>query len=86
MMDKSTENSDEDRASLRSNGKTSTNSAVKETKGMLKTLRKSFRQATEKSPLSSGGKGSKVTTKADTTGNELWSEAPPSPSEYRHDS
>ncbi|XP_045919063.1 exocyst complex component 3-like protein 4 isoform X2 [Micropterus dolomieu] len=80
MMDKSTENSDEDRASLRSNGKTSTNSAVKETKGMLKTLRKSFRQATEKSPLSSGGKATKVTPKADTTGNELWSEAPPSPS------
>ncbi|XP_034091366.1 exocyst complex component 3-like protein 4 [Gymnodraco acuticeps] len=73
MMD--TENTEEDRVSLKSNGKTPTNGGAKESLGMLKTLRKSIRRAAEKSPLTSGGKGLKVTT-----GNESGSLTPQSPS------
>ncbi|XP_044023008.1 exocyst complex component 3-like protein 4 [Siniperca chuatsi] len=80
MMDKSTENPDEDRVSLRSNGKTPTNGVTKEPLSRLQTIRKSIRQVTQKSPLSSGGKGSKVTPKAETDGNESESQPPPSPS------
>ncbi|XP_070776536.1 exocyst complex component 3-like protein 4 [Enoplosus armatus] len=74
MMDKSTENPEEDRVSLRSNGKTPTNGAAKGTLGVIQTFRQSIRRAAEKSPLSSGGKGSKV---KDT---EPGSRPPPSPS------
>ncbi|XP_074517111.1 exocyst complex component 3-like protein 4 isoform X1 [Sebastes fasciatus] len=73
MMDKSMENPDEDRVSLRSNEKTPTNGSI--SKGMLKTFRNSIRRATEKSPLSSGGMGSKVAT-----GDESGSQPPLSPS------
>uniref|UniRef100_UPI0037E9288A exocyst complex component 3-like protein 4 isoform X2 n=1 Tax=Semicossyphus pulcher TaxID=241346 RepID=UPI0037E9288A len=76
MMDR-TENSDEDRVSLKSNGKTPSDGAVKESLGMMQSLRRSIRRAAEKSPLSSGGKGLKVTPKAD---NEAGSNPPPSPS------
>lgn len=75
MMDKPT---DEDRVSMKSNGKTPTNGGVKETLGMLQSFRNSIRRAAEKSPLSPGSKGSKVKT-----GNESGSQPPPSPSEYR---
>ncbi|XP_042356662.1 LOW QUALITY PROTEIN: exocyst complex component 3-like protein 4 [Plectropomus leopardus] len=75
MMDKTTENSDEDRASLTSNRKTANNGTVKETLGMFPTFRRSIRRVVEKSPLSSGGKGPKVTT-----GNESGTQPPPSPS------
>ncbi|KAF3845375.1 hypothetical protein F7725_008538 [Dissostichus mawsoni] len=73
MMD--TENTEEDRVSLKSNGKTPTNGGTKESLGMFKTLRKNLRRAAEKSPLTSGGKGLKVTT-----GNESGSLTPQSPS------
>lgn len=80
MMDKPTENPDEDRVSLKSDGKTPT------TLGMLhSTLRNSIKRVAERSPLSPGGKGSKVTPKAGAAGNESGSQPPPSPSEYRHD-
>ncbi|XP_029972565.1 exocyst complex component 3-like protein 4 [Salarias fasciatus] len=75
----SMENSDEDRVSLRSNGRTPTE--AKESLGMLQSLRKSLRRTAEKSPLSPRGKGSKVTPNADTS--ESGSPAlapPPSPS------
>ncbi|XP_054470118.1 exocyst complex component 3-like protein 4 [Anoplopoma fimbria] len=68
MMDKSTENPEEDRVSLKSNGKTPT-------MGVFQTLRRSMRRTAEMSPLSPGGKGSKVTTDED-----LKSQPPPSPS------
>ena len=77
MMD--TENTEEDRVSLKSNGKTPTNGGTKESLGVFKTLKKSIWWPAEKSPLTSGGKGSKVTT-----GNESGSLTPQSPSEYRH--
>ncbi|XP_035529188.1 exocyst complex component 3-like protein 4 [Morone saxatilis] len=77
MMDKPTENSDEDRVSLKSNGKSPTNEAPL---GMLKSFRQSIRRVAEKSPLKSGGKGSKVMPKADTADNELGSPLPLSPS------
>ncbi|XP_060918524.1 exocyst complex component 3-like protein 4 [Labrus mixtus] len=80
MMDKSAENSDEDRVSLKSNGKTPSDGAVKETMGMLQTFRKSIRRAAEKSPMLSGGKGSKSTPRSDAADNESWSPPPPSPS------
>ncbi|KAF1374413.1 hypothetical protein PFLUV_G00228840 [Perca fluviatilis] len=76
MMDKSTENPDEeDRVSLKSNGNAAGNGGTKETLGMLKSFRRSIRRAAEKSPLSSGGKWAKVTA-----GNESGSQPPPSPS------
>lgn len=85
MMDKPTENPDEDRVSLKSGGKTPTNGAVKETLGMFRsTLRNSIQRVAEKSPLSPRGKGSKVTPKAGAAGNESGSQPPPSPSEYCH--
>ncbi|XP_034715017.1 exocyst complex component 3-like protein 4 [Etheostoma cragini] len=69
MMDKSSENPDEeDGASLKSNGGT-------KEKGMLQSFRRSIRRAAEKSPLSSGGKWAKVTP-----ANEPGSQPPPSPS------
>ncbi|XP_070698445.1 exocyst complex component 3-like protein 4 [Pempheris klunzingeri] len=80
MMDKSAESPDEDRVSLKSTGKTPTHGAVKETLGMIQTLRKSFRRATEKSPLASGGKGSKVTPETEADSTELGSQTPRSPS------
>ncbi|KAL3049485.1 hypothetical protein OYC64_008856 [Pagothenia borchgrevinki] len=73
MMD--TENTEEDRVSLKSNGKTPTNEGTKESLGVFKTLRKSIGWPAEKSLLTSGGKGSKVTT-----GNESGSLTPQSPS------
>lgn len=86
MMDKPTENPDEDGMSLKSDGQTASNGAVKETLGMLRsTLRNSIRRVAEKSPLSSGGKGSKVTAKADASGNESGPQLSPSPSEYHHE-
>lgn len=85
MMDKPIENPDEDGVSEGGEGKTPSNGAVKNALGMVRsTLRNSVRRAAEKSPLSSGGKGSKVTPKADATGNEPGSQPSPSPSEYRH--
>lgn len=92
MKDKLPENPNSDRASFRSNGsikgdeKTSTDDGGVKV-GMMQTLRKSLRRAAEKSPLSPGVKGSKVTPKSDTAGNESDSAASPlpkSPSEYRH--
>lgn len=64
-MDQVSKHSDEERASLGSNGKTSTRALGK----IGSTLRNSIRRAAERSPLSPGSKGLKVT--------------PPSPSEYR---
>lgn len=85
-MDKPTENPDEDSVSLKSDGKTASDGAVKETLGMLRsTFRNSIRRVAEKSPLSSGGKGSKVTPKADASGNESGPQLSPSPSEYHHE-
>lgn len=84
LMDKPIENPDEDRVSLKSNGKTPTKDAVKGTLNKLQSFRKSVKRAVEKSPLSSVGKGSKVTSKADSDGNDLGSphsSAPSSPSE-----
>ncbi|XP_069577529.1 exocyst complex component 3-like protein 4 [Brachyistius frenatus] len=81
MMDKSTDNTSEDRVSLKSNEQMSTNGIPK--LGMLQSFRMSFRHAVEKSPLSPTGKGSKVTPKGDTSGNESGSSSsqpPPSPS------
>ncbi|XP_035761766.1 exocyst complex component 3-like [Neolamprologus brichardi] len=86
MMEKSTENPSEDRASFKSNGsiksdeKLSTDGGTK--LGRLRSFRKSIQHATQKSPLSSV-KGSKVTSKSDTPTNESDSAAsppPPSPS------
>ncbi|XP_034531588.1 exocyst complex component 3-like protein 4 [Notolabrus celidotus] len=78
-MEKSKEeNSDEDRVSLRSN--TPSEGAEKGSLGRLQTFRRSIRRAAEKSPLLSGGKGAKVTPKADTDDNELEIKPPPSPS------
>ncbi|XP_028420976.1 exocyst complex component 3-like protein 4 [Perca flavescens] len=75
-MDKSTENPDEeDRLSLKSNGNAAGNGGTKETLGVLQSFRRSIRRATEKSPLSSGGKWAKVSA-----GNESGSQPPPSPS------
>ncbi|XP_059209239.1 exocyst complex component 3-like protein 4 [Centropristis striata] len=79
MMDKTTENSDEDRVSIKSNGRTASNGKTPSIGGMKDTLGKSFRNSMrrvkEMSPLSSGGKGSKVTT-----GNDSGLQPPPSPS------
>lgn len=58
------QHSDEERVSLGSNGKTSARTLGK----IGSTLRSSIRRVAERSPLSAGSKGSKVT--------------PPSPSEY----
>ncbi|XP_039459600.1 exocyst complex component 3-like protein 4 isoform X2 [Oreochromis aureus] len=86
MMEKSTENPSEDRASFKSNGsiksdeKLSTDGGTK--LGRLRSFRKSIQHATQNSPLSSV-KGSKVTSKSDTPTNESDSAAsppPPSPS------
>ncbi|XP_030574334.1 exocyst complex component 3-like protein 4 [Archocentrus centrarchus] len=84
MKDKFPETPNNHRVSLKSNGsiksveKMSTDEdGVKV--GMLQTLRKSFRRAAEKSPLSSGVKGLKVTSKSDTAGNESDSVASPPP-------
>ena len=91
MKDSSTESPDEDTASLHSmgvmeslegNGKTPTDGGVKQPLGVMQSFRRSLRRAAEKSPLSPG-KGSKVTRKDDTAGNESGSQPPPSPSEYR---
>ncbi|XP_049451740.1 exocyst complex component 3-like protein 4 isoform X2 [Epinephelus fuscoguttatus] len=72
-MDKSPENPEEDTVSLRSNEETPSNGGVK--LGMLQSLRTSIRRVAEKSPLSSGRKGSKVTT-----ADESRLQVPPSPS------
>ncbi|XP_076605078.1 exocyst complex component 3-like protein 4 isoform X2 [Chaetodon auriga] len=66
MMEKPTETLGEDRVSLKSDGKMPTR---------LQSFKNSMRRVAEKSPLSSGGKGSKVTPKADAD-----SQPPPSPS------
>ncbi|KAM7403712.1 hypothetical protein PAMA_004245 [Pampus argenteus] len=63
MMDRCKENPSEDRVSVSSHRNTPTK--MKETLGMMQTLRRSFRLAAEKSPVSSKGKGSKVTDTAD---------------------
>lgn len=73
MIERPVEDADEDRASLKSSGKT--NGAVKETLGVLQTLRRSIRRA-------SGGKGSKVTPKADADGSESANPQPPPPSPH----
>lgn len=78
-MEEATERPDEDSASLKSNGKTPTKDAVK---GTLNSFRRSFRRVMEKSPRSSGAKGSKVASRANA--NDLGSPqspTPPSPSE-----
>ncbi|XP_040916222.1 exocyst complex component 3-like protein 4 isoform X2 [Toxotes jaculatrix] len=78
MMDKSMETPDEDKESHKSNG-TTLNDGVKEVLGVVRSVRKSLRHAAEKSPLSLGGKGSKVTPKAAADGNESELQPPPSP-------
>ncbi|XP_067470720.1 exocyst complex component 3-like protein 4 [Thunnus thynnus] len=78
VMDRSTENHDEDRASISSMEKTPTK--MKQTLGVMQSFRKNIRRAAERSPLSSGGKGSKVTTTADSPGNGLASKRPQTPS------
>lgn len=73
--DKPAEHPDEDRVSLESNRKSPTN--VMGTLGKFRTsIRSSMKQAAKFSPLSPGGKESKVTP------NEDRSKPPPSPSEY----
>ncbi|KAI3367099.1 hypothetical protein L3Q82_008161 [Scortum barcoo] len=78
MREKSTENPEEDRVSLKSNGKTPTptdGGGGKETLGtlgMLQTFRRSIRRVSEK--------GLKVTPKADAASNDSGSRPPPSPS------
>ncbi|XP_047467914.1 exocyst complex component 3-like protein 4 [Mugil cephalus] len=81
MTGKSTDDTSEDRVSLKSNGKTPINSPIKASLGRLQSVTKSFRKAVEKSPRSPGGKGSKVASKAsnDESG-ALSSPPPPSPS------
>nr|XP_019966034.1 PREDICTED: exocyst complex component 3-like protein 4 [Paralichthys olivaceus] len=79
MEDRSTESPDEDTVFLKSNVKTPTNGGVKQTLGVMKSLRRSMRRAAEKNPLLPG-KGSKVTRPADTAGNESGSQLPSSPS------
>ncbi|XP_042244643.1 exocyst complex component 3-like protein 4 [Thunnus maccoyii] len=78
MMDRSTENHDEDRASISSMEKTPTK--MKQTLGVMQSFRKNIRRAAERSPLSPGGKGSKVTTTADSPGNGSASKRPQTPS------
>lgn len=72
MTEKPTENSDEDRVSLKST----------KSIGIVGTLRKSIRRVAEKNPLSPGNKGAKVTPKADTDDGESGFKLPPSPSKY----
>ncbi|XP_078031524.1 exocyst complex component 3-like protein 4 isoform X2 [Epinephelus lanceolatus] len=72
-MDKSPENPEEDTVSLKSNGEKSSNGSAK--LGMLQSFRTSIRRVAEKSLLSSGRKGSKVTT-----ADESRLQVPPSPS------
>lgn len=84
-MEKSCEGPEDDRVSLRSNGKMSPNGSVRETQGLLKTIRRSFKKAPDKSPVSPRSKGLKVTGKEDAAGEESESASflsPPSPSEY----
>ncbi|KAM4541971.1 exocyst complex component 3-like protein 4 isoform 2-T4 [Odontesthes bonariensis] len=80
-MDKVSENPDEDRVSLQSNGKMATEGAVKENLDIMKKFRKSMKMATKQSPLSP--KNSKVKFNEGTTGSEIGSASshpPPSPS------
>ncbi|KAM7376383.1 hypothetical protein PAMP_006124 [Pampus punctatissimus] len=78
IMDGSKKNPSEDQVSVNSLKKTPTK--VKETLGMMQTLQRCMRHAAEKSPLSSKGKGSKVTATADSAGNGSESTHPQSPS------
>lgn len=70
--DQVSQDSDEERATLGSNGKTPTRTLGK----IGSTFRNSIRKVAERSPLSPGAKGSKVTTA------EEEPNLPPSPSEY----
>nr|XP_054598065.1 exocyst complex component 3-like protein 4 [Nothobranchius furzeri]XP_054598066.1 exocyst complex component 3-like protein 4 [Nothobranchius furzeri]XP_054598067.1 exocyst complex component 3-like protein 4 [Nothobranchius furzeri]XP_054598068.1 exocyst complex component 3-like protein 4 [Nothobranchius furzeri] len=81
MMDKSNDNPDEDNVSLQSNEKMA-NVAVKETLGVLQSLRRSFRRPSEKAPRSPKSKEFKVTAEAEAAGSEsdaFLSQPPPSP-------
>lgn len=82
MTDRSVEKPDEDRMSLKSNGRTPTKDDAKATLGLFNSLRRSVRRAVEKSPLSAVAKGSKVISRADSASSESsCSPVPLSPSE-----
>ncbi|XP_072221904.1 exocyst complex component 3-like protein 4 [Leuresthes tenuis] len=83
IMDMLSENPDEDRVSLQSNGKKATDGAAKKNLNMMKKFRNSMKKATEQSPLSHKSKNYKVKFNEGTTGNEIGSASshpPPSPS------
>uniref|UniRef100_A0A3Q3AZN8 Exocyst complex component 3-like 4 n=1 Tax=Kryptolebias marmoratus TaxID=37003 RepID=A0A3Q3AZN8_KRYMA len=84
VMETPSEGPEEDRVSLRSNGKMSPNGSVRENQGLLQTFRLSFRKASDRSPVPLRRKGSKVTAKEDTAGDESAGDeslmSPPSPS------
>ncbi|KAM9842135.1 exocyst complex component 3-like protein 4 [Aulostomus maculatus] len=75
MSEMTERSADEDRASIKSNGRMSTGGAIKETFGRLQT---SIRRAAEKSPFSPRAKGSKVTSSNESGSPCL--QAPASPS------
>ncbi|CAK6982392.1 exocyst complex component 3-like protein 4 [Scomber scombrus] len=77
MMDKSTENPDEDRVSVSSNDRTPANVTKM---GRMESFRNSVRRAVEKSPLSPVAKGLKVTAEAKSDGNQKGSPHPQTPS------
>ncbi|XP_014892461.1 exocyst complex component 3-like protein 4 isoform X2 [Poecilia latipinna] len=64
-MNKSSENPEEDRVSLQSDGKMQANGVAKEALGVLQTFRRSIRRPAEKSPRSPNRKESKVTSRAE---------------------
>ncbi|XP_014848089.1 PREDICTED: exocyst complex component 3-like protein 4 isoform X2 [Poecilia mexicana] len=64
-MNKSSENPEEDRVSLQSEGKMQANGVAKEVLGVLQTFRQSIRRPAEKSPRSPNRKESKVTSRAE---------------------
>lgn len=86
ITDKPTENPEEDRVSIKSNGKSPINRAVKTAGTLRSSIRSSIRRVAEKSPLLPGGKGSKATPNEGVAGNEPGSPPPPSPSpsEYQN--
>lgn len=79
IKEKPAENPEEDRASIKSNGKSPMNRAVKTADTLRSSIRKTFRRVAE-GPLSPGGKGSKSTPKEGAAGYEPGLQPPPSPS------
>ncbi|XP_015233945.1 PREDICTED: exocyst complex component 3-like protein 4 [Cyprinodon variegatus] len=82
VMDKSSDNPEEDRVSLRSNGKMPANGMAKEVLGAFQSFRQSIRRPSEKSPFSPKSKDSKVTSsvQAQVSTESSFSSPPTSPS------